>query len=184
MKDKAVFLDRDGTINKEVNYLYRKDDFEFIPNAPKAIKLFHELGYKVIVITNQAGVARGFYKENDIEILHNYISLLLEKENTYIDAYYYCPHHPEGTIDEFSYICNCRKPEIGMIEKALKDYNIDLKNSVFIGDKEIDIATGKRAGIGRCFLVRSGHFIDEENTEADALFSDIFEIAISLKNNS
>lgn len=180
MKDKAIFLDRDGTINKEVNYLYRKDDFEFIPNAPEAIKLFHELGYRVIVITNQAGVARGFYEENDIEILHNYINFLLEKENTYIDAYYYCPHHPEGTVDKYSYKCNCRKPEIGMIEKALKDYNIDLEKSIFIGDKEIDIMTGKLAGVGNCFLVKSGHLIDEDSTKADALFSDIYEIAIYL----
>ncbi|MDQ4678407.1 HAD-IIIA family hydrolase, partial [Stenotrophomonas maltophilia group sp. RNC7] len=83
MKDKVVFLDRDGTINKEVNYLYKPQDFEFIPNAPKAIKIFHELGYKVIVITNQAGVARGYYKETDIEILHNYVDDLLKEEGTY-----------------------------------------------------------------------------------------------------
>jgi len=169
MKDKVIFLDRDGTINKEVNYLYRKDDFEFIANAPKAIKLFHELGYRVIVITNQAGVARGFYREKDVEVLHCYIDYLLESEGTFVDAYYYCPHHPEG-----------RKPETGMIEDALKDYDIDLPNSIFIGDKEIDIETGKNAGVGRCFLVRSGHCIDEKGTKADAIFSDIFEIATVL----
>lgn len=180
MKDKAVFLDRDGTINKEVNYLYRKDDFEFIPSAPEAIKLFHDLGYKVIVITNQAGVARGFYGENDVKILHDYIDYLLDREGTYIDAYYYCPHHPEGIVNNYSFYCNCRKPQIGMIEKVLKDYDIDLVNSIFIGDKEIDIQTGKSAGVGRCFLVKSGHLVDEENTEADALFNDIFEIAVYL----
>lgn len=180
MKDKVIFLDRDGTINKEVNYLYRKDDFEFIDNAPKAINLFHELGYRVIVITNQAGVARGFYREKDVEVLHSYIDYLLESEGTFVDAYYYCPHHPEGTVVEYSHICRCRKPEVGMIEDALKDYDIDLPNSIFIGDKEIDIETGKSAGVGRCFLVRSGHCIDEKDTKADAIFNDIFEIAIVL----
>ena len=183
MKDKAIFLDRDGTINKEVNYLYRKDDFEFIPNAPKAIKLFHEIGYRVIVITNQAGVARGFYREKDVEILHSYIDYLLDREGTFIDAYYYCPHHPEGTVVEYSYICSCRKPEIGMIEEALKDYDIDLPNSIFIGDKEIDIETGKCAGVGRCFLVRSGHIVDESNTLADAVYNNIFEISNILRRN-
>ncbi len=178
--ERAIFLDRDGTINKEVNYLYRKDDFEFISNATKAINLFHKSGYKVIVITNQAGVARGFYREIDVEILHSYIDYLLDREGAFIDAYYYCPHHPEGTVVEYSYICSCRKPEIGMIEKALKDYNIDLPNSIFIGDNEIDIETGKRAGVGKCFLVRSGHFIDEKNTKADAIFNDIYEIATVL----
>lgn len=183
MKDKVIFIDRDGTINKEVNYLYKKEDFEFIPNAQNAIKMFRELGYRVFVITNQAGVARGYYKEKDINILHKYINELLEKENTKIDSYYYCPHHPEGIIDGYSYVCNCRKPQIGMIEQALDDYDIDLSNSIFIGDKEIDIETGKNARIGKCYLVRSGHWIDEKNTKADAIFNDIFEIALALSKN-
>ncbi len=181
MKDKVIFLDRDGTINKEVNYLYKIEDFEFIPNTIEAIKIFHELGYKVIVITNQAGVARGYYKERDIEILHEHIDRLLEKEGTYIDAYYYCPHHPEGIIKEYSCKCNCRKPEVGMIEQAMKDYSIDLNNSIFIGDKEIDIQTGKKAGIGKCYLVKSGHSIDKKYTKAHAIFNNIFDISIMLK---
>lgn len=183
MSDRVIFLDRDGTINKEVNYLYRKEDFEFIPNAPKAIKIFHELGFKVIVITNQAGVARGYYKEKDIQILHSHIDYLLGKEGTHIDSYYYCPHHPEGIVAEYSFYCKCRKPEIGMLEKAVKEYDIDLENSIFIGDKEIDIQAGKYAGVGRCFLVRSGHLIDEINTEADKVFSNIYEVATSLSRS-
>lgn len=103
--------------------------------TPESIKIFHELGYRVIVITNQAGVARGYYEENDIEILHNHIDYLLDREGTYIDAYYYCPHHPEGTVCKYSYVCTCRKPEIGMIEQALKDFDIDLNNSLLVGDK-------------------------------------------------
>lgn len=181
MKDKVVFLDRDGTINKEVNYLHKIEDFEFIQGAPEAIKMFHELGYKVIVITNQAGVARGYYKEEDIKILHYYMDKLLEKEGTYIDAYYYCPHHPDGVVKEYSFECSCRKPEIGMINQVMKDFNIDLKNSIFIGDKEIDIETGKKAGVGKSYLVKSGHHFDKSNTNAHKIYKDIFEIALDKK---
>lgn len=180
MKDKVVFLDRDGTINKEINYLYKKENFEFIPKAPEAIKLFHDLGYKVIVITNQAGVARGLYTEKDIEVLHRYIDDLLSEKDTYMDAYYYCPHHPEGIIKKYSFVCDCRKPKAGLINKVIKDYNVDLKNSLMIGDKEIDIQTGKSSGIGKNILVRSGHKIEENNTQADMIFDNIYEVANSL----
>lgn len=181
--NKAVFLDRDGTINKEVNYLYRKEDFNFIPKTIEAIKIFHELGYKVIVITNQAGVARGYYKEQDIEILHRYVDKLLIAENTYIDAYYYCPHHPEGSVERYKIKCNCRKPNNGMIYHAVKDFNIDLRESIIIGDKEIDIQTGKSAGIGKCVLVRSGHIVDEFNTVADSIYDSLYNFAIKLKKS-
>jgi D-glycero-D-manno-heptose 1,7-bisphosphate phosphatase len=181
MKDKAVFLDRDGTINREVNYLYRIEDFEFLPGAIEAIKTFHELGYRVIIVSNQAGVARGYYTENDIHILHNYINGLLEEKGTYIDAFYYCPHHPDGIVEKYNLRCNCRKPNIGMVKQALNDYNIDLEQSIFIGDKEIDIETGKNAGIGRCILVRSGHLINESDTEADIVYDNILDVVRALK---
>jgi len=178
--NKAVFLDRDGTINKEVNYLYKTDEFEFIEGAIDAIKIFRESGYKVIVVTNQAGIARGYYKEKDVQVLHNYLDKLLKENNTFIDAYYYCPHHPEGTIEKYNGKCNCRKPEIGMIEQAKIDFNIDLKESIIVGDKESDILTGKNAGIGRTILVRSGHLVDEAKTVADAVYDNLYEFAISL----
>jgi D-glycero-D-manno-heptose 1,7-bisphosphate phosphatase len=181
---KTVFLDRDGTINKEVNYLYKPEDFVFIPGTIEAIKTFHELGYKVIVITNQAGVARGYYNESDIKILHNYIDMLLKKEGTYIDAYYYCPHHPHGSIDKYSIICNCRKPNIGMIEQAAADFGINLAESIMIGDKEIDIQTGKNAGIGKCIIVRSGHPIAEDKTKADMIYETIYDFSIELRRQN
>lgn len=184
MKDKVVFLDRDGTINKEVNYLYKVEEFEFIPGTQEAIKIFHELGYKVIVITNQAGVARGYYKEDDIKILHAHIQKLLKKEDTYIDGYYYCPHHPDGIEKEYSYKCECRKPEIGMIKQVMKDFNVDLPSSIFIGDKEIDIETGKKAGIGKKYLVRSGHNVDEIKVQADGVYNNLFEIAERLRESN
>lgn len=181
MADKVIFLDRDGTINKEVNYLYQINNFEFISGAPKAIRLFHELGYMVIVVTNQSGVARGYYKETNVILLHNYINTLLKKENTYIDSFYYCPHHPEGVIKRYSYVCECRKPKVGMIKQASYDFDIDLYNSILIGDKNIDIQTGKNAGIGKNYLVRSGYKINDNDTLADGIFDNILDVAIYLK---
>ena len=122
---KTVFLDRDGTINVEKNYLYRLEDFEFIPKAPEAIAMLNKCGYQVIVVSNQAGVARGYYTEDDVKKLHKYINLRLKEYNAHIDAFYYCPHHPdkgfEGEIKELKIDCDCRKPKIGMLEKAKKD---------------------------------------------------------------
>ena len=175
--NKAVFLDRDGTINIERNYLYKAEDFVFIDGAVEAIKIFRSLDYKVIVITNQAGVARGYYSESDVDKLHNYIDAELIKEGIYIDAYYYCPHHPEGTIPEYAVICNCRKPKTGLIEKAVRDWNIDLSESIMIGDKEIDVNTGKNAGVKYCILVRSGHIINESDTVADLVCDNLIDFA-------
>jgi D-alpha,beta-D-heptose 1,7-bisphosphate phosphatase (EC 3.1.3.-) len=175
--NKAVFLDRDGTINIEKNYLYKVEDFVFIRGTVEAIKIFHNLGYIVIVITNQAGVARGYYTESDVKELHNYIDAELIKNGTYVDAYYYCPHHPEGIAVEYAVECECRKPNTGMIEQAVKDFNINLKESFIIGDKEIDIQTGKNAGMKMSILVRSGHNINEANTEADEIYDDLLGFA-------
>lgn len=180
--NRAVFLDRDGTINIEKNYLYKTDDFEFIPGTAEAIQIFKELGYKIIVITNQAGIARGYYEESDVFALHDYINQLLEAHHTSIDAFYFCPHHPEGRIDKYSISCSCRKPATGMIEKACKDYDIDPMNSIIIGDKEIDIQTGINAGIGAKIIVRSGHKIDENSTKADGVYQNIHEFALELKD--
>lgn len=178
--NKAVFLDRDGTINKEINYLYKPEDFLLIPGTIDAIKIFHQQGYKVIVITNQAGVARGYYEEKDVQVLHKYLDKVLENNSTYIDSYYYCPHHPDGVIEGYKAECSCRKPEIGMIEKAVRDNNIDLLESIMIGDKEIDVVTAKRAGIGKAILVRSGHMVEEQMTVADSVFNNLYEYAITL----
>lgn len=181
--NKAVFLDRDGTVNKEVNYLYKKDDFVFIPGTIEAIKIFREMEYKVIVITNQAGVARGYYKEQDIEILHRYIDSLLRLKGTFIDGYYYCPHHPKGIIENYTRKCKCRKPNIGMIEKAANDFNVNLDDSIIVGDKEIDVQTGKNAGIGKCILVRSGHLVEENKTKADKIYDKLYDFAIDLRKS-
>ena len=145
--NKAIFLDRDGTLNIEKNYLYKIEDFEFVKGMPEAIKIWNELGYKVIVVTNQAGIARGFYREKDVEILHNYINDTLKKINAHIDSFYYCPHHPIHGIGKYKVDCNCRKPKTGMIEQAIREYNIDVSESFMFGNQPSDIEAGEKMKI-------------------------------------
>jgi len=140
--NKAVFLDRDGTINVDKHYVYKIDDFEFIDGVPEMIKRFNDDGYKVIVISNQSGVARGFYTIADVEKLHRYIDGELAKIGAKIDAYYICPHHPD-----FTGVCECRKPKTGLVERAIKDFDIDVSQSLFVGDKESDRECARQIGI-------------------------------------
>lgn len=141
--NKAIFLDRDGTLNIEKNYLYKREDFEFIIGMPEAIKRWNELGYKIIVVTNQAGVARGYYTEDDVVNLHTYINDLLMKSGAHIDAFYYCPHHPIHGIGKYKVECSCRKPKTGMLEQAISDFNIDVAQSYLFGDQDSDIEAGE-----------------------------------------
>lgn len=145
--NKAVFLDRDGTINIEKNYLYKIEDFEFIPGVPEAIKMLNEAGYLVIVVTNQAGIARGYYTEEDMHKLHRHIDKELERYGAHIDAYYYCPHHPVHGIGKYKKSCKCRKPNSGMLEAAIKEFNIDVHKSYMIGDKPWDVDAGRNIGV-------------------------------------
>lgn len=140
--NRAAFFDRDGTINVEVNYLHKIEDFKFVDNMPEFIKKWNDWGYKVIVITNQAGIARGYYTIEQMNILHEFINCELKKIGAHIDAFYYCPHHPD-----FTGKCHCRKPEAGMIEQAIKDFNIDVNESILFGDKIWDIKAGEKCGI-------------------------------------
>jgi len=154
---RAVFLDRDGTINVDKNHLYKAEDWEWIPGAEDAIKCFNELGFLVIVATNQSGIARGLYSSEDVNFLHSYVNMLLLRSKAKIDAYYYCPHHPDfGEVRD----CPCRKPKPGMLLKAQQDYNIDLENSFMIGDKSSDILAGQAAG-ATPLLVAAGYGKDE-----------------------
>lgn len=145
--NKAAFFDRDGTINVEVNYLYKIEDFKFIKGIPELIKKYNDEGYKVIVVTNQAGIARGYYTKEDMDKLHNYINEQLNKIGAHIDAFYFCPHHPEHGIGKYKVDCNCRKPKTGMLEQAIKDFDIDVTQSVLYGDKPWDIEAGEKCGI-------------------------------------
>ena len=147
----AVFLDRDGTINVEVNYLHRPADLELIPGVPQAIGRLNAAGLPVIVVTNQAGIARGYYTVTDLLALHDYLNALLAEYGARIDAFYYCPHHPK-----FTQACACRKPLPGMLLAAAADHHLDLSRSSLVGDAAGDIGAGYAAGC-RTILVRTGY---------------------------
>jgi D-glycero-D-manno-heptose 1,7-bisphosphate phosphatase len=157
---RAVFIDRDGTINEEKEYLYRSDEFVFIPGVPQAIRMFNEAGFLVIVVTNQSGVARGYYTEEDVLQLHRHIASLLEHQGAHVDAWYFCPHHPSGR-GSYALPCRCRKPQPGMLMEAAVHFGIDLESSIMIGDKVIDLQAGDAAGC-RSVLVRTGYGLREE----------------------
>ena len=133
--NKAIFLDRDGTINIEKNYIYRKEDFEFIPGAIEALRNFKQAGFRLIVITNQSGIARGYYTEEDFQKINSWMQLTLSKQGAEIDKVYYCPHHPDAIYNRYRKECNCRKPKTGLFFQAVKDFNIDLNCSYAIGDR-------------------------------------------------
>lgn len=142
-QQRAVFLDRDGTLNLEKNYLYKVEDWEWIPGAMEAIKQINAMGWLAIVVTNQAGIARGLYNEADVQMLHRHVAQLLAKADAKIDGYYLCPHHPEFSLND----CDCRKPEAGMLLRAAQDFSIDLNASYLIGDKASDIEAAHRVGV-------------------------------------
>jgi D-glycero-D-manno-heptose 1,7-bisphosphate phosphatase len=136
----AAFLDRDGVLNVDHGYAHRPDQLEWIAGAPQAVRLLNEAGYLVIVVTNQSGVARGFYDEAAVRQFHSHMENALHAQGAYIDAFYYCPHHPEGTVKELAVRCDCRKPGTGMLEQAARDWPIDRSRSFLIGDKDDDMA--------------------------------------------
>lgn len=155
-KQKAIFLDRDGTINHYVGFLRNIDDFTLIPGAAEAIRLINNSGYLAIVVTNQPVIARGEVTVKDLGEIHNKMETLLGNEGAYLDAVYYCPHHPDkgfdGEVPELKIHCDCRKPKPGMLLQAQKDYNIDLSRSWMIGDGRRDIEAGGNAGCKTVFL--------------------------------
>jgi D-glycero-D-manno-heptose 1,7-bisphosphate phosphatase len=145
---KAVFLDRDGVLNKDKGYTYKVEDLEWLSQVPEALKTLKQHGFLLIVVSNQSGVARGYYTQADVEAFHEHMQKeLREKWNVAIEAFYYCPHLIGGSVPAFSMSCVCRKPQIGMIEQAQKDFSIDLDLSFLVGDKESDVECAHRAGV-------------------------------------
>ena len=163
---KTIFLDRDGVINKEINYLYKIENFEFIDGVFDACLFFQNLNYQIIIISNQSGIARGFFSEKDYHILSKWLIKQFKENGVSILDTYYCPHAPDAC-------CNCRKPKPGMLIKAIDEYNIDVEMSWMIGDKETDIEAANLAGIKNTILVRSGHPIDETNSNAKFIIDSI-----------
>lgn len=175
--ERAVFLDRDGTIVEDVGYPHERSKIKFLPRVSKAIKLLNENGFKVIVITNQAGVARGYFTEETVREINRYVQESLAKQGAFIDMIYYCPHHIEGIIEEYSKECYCRKPNPGMIEQAVHEFGIDLKNSFVIGDKISDIEAGQRAGCKTILLAGEEPLNNEREITliADHAAPDLYE---------
>ena len=158
-KQKAIFLDRDGTINKYVGFLRNIDDFELIDGVSEAIKLVNQSGYLAIIVTNQPVIARGEVSWEELNEIHKKMETLLGKDGAYIDGIYICPHHPdkgfEGERPEYKIDCDCRKPKPGLFMQAAKDFNIDITKSYMIGDSNNDIQAGNEAGCLNCYLVES-----------------------------
>jgi len=157
----AAFLDRDGVLNVDHGYTHKPEDLELIPTAAAAVRALNEAGFYVIVVTNQAGVARGYYPEAAVSVFNVHMQKVLQADGARIDAFYYCPHHPEGTIKELAIRCRCRKPQPGMLEQAARDWPIDRSRSFLIGDKDIDMEAARAFGIrGVKFDIAAGTLIE------------------------
>jgi len=143
---RAVFLDRDGTLIRDVGYLRSADQLALLPGVPHALKRLHDAGYLLVLVTNQSGVARGLFTEEDVRHTNQALQELLRKKGIELDALYYCPHLPEGTVTPYAQVCDCRKPAPGMLLRAAREHDVDLARSFMIGDSPSDVEAGRRAG--------------------------------------
>lgn len=179
---RAVFLDRDGTINREVNYLRDVRQLRILPNVAEAIRQLNRLEYLVIVISNQPVVARGWLSERGVDEIHDELKKRLTKKNAKIDAIYYCPHHPNAKLNKYRIDCQCRKPNIEMIQKAVNHFKIDLQKSFVIGDRTPDILAAQRAGM-RSILVKTGYGGNDNtyNVEPDEVAKNLNDAVTIIK---
>lgn len=175
-KKKALFLDRDGVVNKEKDYVHKVEDFIFIENIFETCLLFQSLGYEIFIVTNQAGIGRGYYTVEDLEVLNSWMCNEFDKRGVNLSGLYFCPHHPQHGLGDFLVDCECRKPQPGMILTAAEEHGIDLCRSIIVGDKESDIEAGRLAGVGKCILVRSGHKVSEDLTKADYVVDSLGDV--------
>lgn len=167
MSRRAVFLDRDGTLNVEKEYLHRAEDWEWIPGAIKAIHLLNQAGFVVIVTTNQSGVARGYYNEQAVRDLHASVDRWLAAEGARVDGYYYCPHHPQyGSVRD----CDCRKPAPGLLLAAAREHDIDLAHSYVVGDKASDVGAARAVGAVPILVATGYGKAERDKVDAAVLF--------------
>ena len=165
---KAVFLDRDGTIARDVPYCRRVEDFEILPRVPEAVRLLNQEGYKVVVITNQSGIARGYFSEATLSLIHRKMITNLEQAGARIDAVYVCPHHPDEG-------CGCRKPSPTLVIRAAADIGIALDQSYMIGDDPKDVGAGKAAGCRTVWLTTQPPQQDQPRPFSDHVAADLYE---------
>lgn len=158
-KRPAVFFDRDGVLNQDSGYVYKKEDFVWVEGAIDALRYFRRHGYLIFVVTNQSGVARGYYTENDVQALHDWVNDQLVHFDAGIDAFYYCPHLPESRDFRYACRCTCRKPQPGLVLKALTEWPVDAARSFLVGDKPSDLECARQSGI-RGILFPGGNLYD------------------------
>jgi len=184
---KVVFLDRDGTINEEMGYINHRDRFKIFTFVPEAIRTLNELGYRVIVLTNQSGIARGYFTEEVLNEVHELLQKMLVNNNAKIDKIYYCPHHPTEGKGSYKTDCDCRKPKTGMIKMAEKDFSITRSQSFIIGDRFKDMEFGKKLGLQTIFVLTGygmGEYTYQKNTwpfQPDMVCKDLLEAAQKIK---
>jgi len=183
---KAIFLDKDGTLIPDIPYNVDPDRISLMPGAATALTRLRTQGYIFVVISNQAGVARGLFQENALQLVKNKMEVLLQLEGIELAGFYYCPHHPEGSVAEYRLACNCRKPSDGMIRKAARELSIDLECSWMIGDILNDVEAGKRAGC-RSILLNHGNeteWLDGPFRKPDFVASDLVQASDFIINTS
>lgn len=159
MKDKAVFFDRDGVLNVDVGYLYRIEDLVWVDGAREALAYLSKLGYKIFVVTNQSGVARGYYTIEDMNKLHAHMVSELEKCGAKVEKFYYCPHHKEGKVVEYAIDCDCRKPKPGMLLRAFAENDLEKEACFLIGDSKRDVEAAEAADI-KGYLFKGGSLLE------------------------
>jgi D-glycero-D-manno-heptose 1,7-bisphosphate phosphatase len=183
--EKAIFLDKDGTLVEDVPYNVDPEKIKLYPDVPLALKRLQDQGYKIVVVSNQAGVAYGHFEEGALEAVWKRISNLLERADVHVEGYYYCPHHREGKVEGFNISCDCRKPEPGMLTRAARELNIDLSQSWMIGDILNDVEAGNRAGC-KTILINNGNeteWIMGEHRVPDYFAASVLEAAIMIDNH-
>ncbi|MFI4869280.1 MAG: D-glycero-beta-D-manno-heptose 1,7-bisphosphate 7-phosphatase [Steroidobacterales bacterium] len=173
-RHKAAFVDRDGVIIADSGFPHRVEDLVFLPGAIEGLQRVQAAGYLLVVITNQSGIARGLYTEADYRRLTQQMRQRLSAAGVQLAAVEFCPHLPDAPIARYRLDCDCRKPRPGMLQRAAAALNVDLAASILIGDRATDIQAGRSAGVGRCWLVRSGVALSRSDIElADAVFDDL-----------
>jgi D-glycero-D-manno-heptose 1,7-bisphosphate phosphatase len=181
-KYKALFLDRDGVVNVDHGYVYQSTGFEFIDGVFSTCKAFYDKGYKIIVVTNQSGIGRGYYTEADFLALTDWMKAQFDAHQVSIADVYFCPHHPKNALPAYLKECGCRKPAPGMLLQGINDHNIDPTNSIMVGDKFSDMQAALNANIATKVLVRSGQRFNEHATQyADFIFNSINDLPALLK---
>jgi len=172
---RIAFIDRDGTLNVEKNYVFRIQDFEWIPGSLEALQKLTQAGVLIYIITNQAGIAKGLYQETDLQILNQYLFDFLEKAQVKVEDILYCPHHPQGSIKAYTKVCDCRKPGNALIRKALEKEGVEAKQAMLVGDRNTDILAGQSLQIPS-YLVLTGYGLHEKtNTTANFIVKDLKE---------